>query len=68
MARRRRVALAGLGMVTKKDFQAVADILCNEGASKKMAGAFASYFARQNPRFSSERFVSAVLKCKKGRR
>jgi hypothetical protein len=61
--RRRRRSQAMLGVPTKKDFQAVAGILCRHGASAALARDFADYFRGQNPRFDGDRFVTATQRC-----
>jgi len=48
---------------TRKDFQMVADLLKNiedEGKKKELANHHADMFAKQNPRFDKDRFLSAV--------
>jgi hypothetical protein len=57
-----------LGAVTKKDFQAMARILCAHGASTSLAAAVASYFGSQNPRFDELRFIRATQTCPEYRR
>jgi len=42
----------------------VADILCEHKASTKLVQAFATYFARQNPRFDVQRFATATRACR----
>lgn len=58
--RRRRT----LGEPTKKDFVALADLLCNHRASSELIHGVANYFARQNPRFDARRFVAASNSCR----
>jgi len=60
-----RTALRGLDAVTKKDFTAIADILCQHDARASMVGDVADYFKTQNPRFNRDRFVEAVRTCKR---
>lgn len=62
MKRRRSRAL---GEPTKKDFQAIAQILCEHDASEAMVGAFSRHFHAQNPRFDAGRFNAAVANCKR---
>lgn len=48
---------------TRKDFQMVADLLKNiedESKKKELANHHADMFAKQNPRFDKDRFLSAV--------
>lgn len=52
---------------TKKHFQAVADILCETGASKRTVEGFSDFFKLENPRFNTSRFEGAVTSCKKKR-
>lgn len=61
--RRRKSRGAMLGIPTKKDFQAVAGILCRHGASAAMARDFVAYFQDQNPRFQGDRFITATQRC-----
>lgn len=60
----RRSGLRGLAEVTKKDFVAIASILCRHGVTSDVAGDFAAYFRSQNPRFDERRFVEATRKCR----
>jgi hypothetical protein len=62
MARRKHKTL---GEPTKKDFIALADLLCNHRASTELIQGVASYFARQNPRFDLNRFVAATKSCRR---
>lgn len=64
MAKKRRKQ-RGLGEPTKKDFVALADLLCNHRVSSELVHGVANYFARQNPRFDTSRFVSAANSCKR---
>jgi hypothetical protein len=64
MAKRKRSRLA-LGEPTKKDFIALADLLCNHHASSELVHGVANYFARQNPRFDVNRFVAATKSCRR---
>lgn len=59
---RRNGFLAG---VSKKDFVAIADVLCTTGASDSTARALSSYFKAQNPGFLEDRFMSATRACKR---
>lgn len=63
--RRRSRGLGGLGEPTKKDFIAIADLLCNHRASSELVHGFANHFARQNPRFDVSRFVAATKSCRR---
>lgn len=54
-----------MAALTKKHFQAVADILCETGASKKTVEGFSAYFKSENPRFNTARFEKAVASCKR---
>ena len=60
-ARRR----TNLGEVTKRDFIAIAEILCAERASTAISSRLASYFKSQNPRFDAGRFVKATQSCRR---
>ncbi len=60
--RRTHSALLG-GEVTKKDFVAIANMICAHGVPEGFTRALASYFGSQNPRFSQDRFVAATRKC-----
>lgn len=62
---RSRRGLRGLGEPTKKDFQAMASILCQHRASSGLIGDIAGYFARQNSRFDAGRFVAATKTCRR---
>ena len=63
--RRRGRGKAGLlGEVTKKDFVAIAQILCTERASPSLKSRLAGYFKSQNARFDSERFMRATRNCR----
>jgi hypothetical protein len=64
MAKRRR-RRNSLGEPTKKDFQAMADVLCRHGASDSLVGDIAHYFGSQNPRFRSDLFIRATKACKR---
>jgi hypothetical protein len=57
--------LRGLGEPTKKDFIAIADLLCNHRASSELVHGFANHFARQNARFDASRFVAATKSCRR---
>lgn len=59
---RRRRGLHGLGEVTKRDFVAIAGIICGR-APRGVAEDLAAYFAGQNPRFDRARFVKAATSC-----
>jgi hypothetical protein len=63
--KRRRARHMNLGAVSKGDFVAIADILCQGGASSSLVHGFTSYFARQNPRFQSDRFERAATSCRR---
>lgn len=66
MARRKRRGLSGLGEVTKKDFVAIAKILCENNVPSMVATELAMYFKSQNPRFDNARFWTAATKgCKR---
>ena len=54
-----------LGEPTKKDFVALADLLCNHRASSELVHGVANYFARQNPRFDASRFTAAASSCRR---
>lgn len=64
MAKRRKST--GLAGVTKKDFIAIAKILCENGASSMIATEMALYFKSENPNFDNARFWTAATKgCKR---
>jgi hypothetical protein len=56
-----------MAALTKKHFQAIADILCEENAKPSMINAFGSYFRSENPRFDDRRFAEWIVKCKRKR-
>ena len=60
--RRRRAFGCGtmLGEPTKKDFEAMANILCRHNAPADFTNDIARYFGGQNPRFNEDRFVAAA--------
>lgn len=60
---RRSPKLRGLDGVTKKDFQAIADILCEHRASDPLVSDVARYFKSQNSNFKTERFIDATRSC-----
>lgn len=62
--RRRSRGLAGLGEVTKKDFVAIANLLCVHKAPAQLVDDFATYFKTQNQRFDIPRFVAATKSCR----
>jgi len=63
--RRRRGCMAGqLGEVTKRDFVAIAGILCEEKASTKLKQRLALSFRSQNARFDTGRFMRATESCR----
>jgi len=51
--------------VTKKDFIAIADVLCNTNAPERTARGLSSYFKSQNPAFDEGRFLRAVAACRR---
>ena len=67
MAKRRcRQAIAeSLGEVTKRDFVAIAEILCEEKATGKLKDRLAGYFRSQNSRFDTGRFLTATRACRR---
>jgi hypothetical protein len=62
--RRARMTTGKLGEVTKRDFVAIAEILCEERAPKPLKERLAGYFKTQNPRFDSGRFMRATESCR----
>lgn len=62
--RRTRPTACNLGEVTKKDFTAIAEILCEENAAKPLKERLAGYFKSQNSRFDIERFMRATESCR----
>lgn len=64
-ARRQTRPRAGqLAEVTKRDFVAIAEILCEEKASTGLKERLAGYFRSQNPRFDTQRFMKATNNCR----
>ena len=63
--RRSRTKVGPLAEVSKKDFVAIAEILCLEKASTSLKESLASYFRSQNPRFDRERFLRATNTCRR---
>jgi len=53
-----------LGEVTKRDFVAIAGILCEEKAATKLKERLAEYFRSQNARFDTGRFMRATESCR----
>ncbi len=51
--------------MSRKHFQAIADILCAENASARLVDSLANYFKSDNPGFKKERFRTAVARCKR---
>jgi hypothetical protein len=64
--RRKQRKHSNLGEVTKRDFVAIAKILCTEGVSQRTKQRFASYFGSENPRFNESRFLAATNSCRVG--
>jgi hypothetical protein len=56
-----------MASLTRKHFQAIADVLCDTGASNRTIEGFSNYFQTENPRFNRSRFEAAVQKCKRAR-
>ncbi len=56
---------AGLFGTSKKDYIAIGNILCRNGASPKLVEEMAGYFREDNPAFNPTRFVAHVAKCKR---
>jgi hypothetical protein len=59
-----------LGEVTKRDFVALASILCKNGSTVGEKGYrlledLNDYFQSQNPRFDRARFATAATKCRR---
>ena len=50
----------GLGEVTRKDFVAIANILCGSGAPNGTVETLANYFSTTNARFDRARFERAA--------
>jgi hypothetical protein len=59
-----RTKAGPLAEVTKRDFVAIAEILCEEKATTSLKERMASYFRSQNPRFDNERFMRATNACR----
>jgi len=53
-----------LAEVTKRDFVAIAEILCEEKAATKLKERLAGYFRSQNARFDRDRFLRATNNCR----
>lgn len=51
----------GLGEVTKKDFVAIANILCRSKVKPSVIDSFNDYFGGQNLNFDRKRFTAAAL-------
>ena len=62
--RRTRTTTCNLGEVTKKDFVAIAQILCEEKAATPLKERLAGYFKSQNSRFDTGRFMRATESCR----
>lgn len=62
--RRKRIKTEELGEVSKKDFVAIAEILCETDASRDTRDGLARYFKTQNPRFDRDRFLRATEACR----
>lgn len=56
---------SSLGAVTKKDFMAIADVLCETGANKRTVEGLSRYFRSRNPRFNPSRFKAATRACRR---
>jgi hypothetical protein len=67
MATRKRTRRS-LGEVTKRDFVAIANILCAHNAPEPLVNGLAKYFLDANPNFDYRRFVKHIEKCKAGTR
>lgn len=66
MSRRKQAQRSrGLGEVTKKDFVALAYLLCSHKASTPLVEDMATYFKQQNQRFDIGRFVAATKSCRR---
>jgi hypothetical protein len=53
-----------LAEVSKRDFVAIAEILCEEKASTPLKERLAGYFRSQNLRFDTQRFLRAANNCR----
>jgi hypothetical protein len=62
--RRTRPKAGQLAEVTKRDFVAIAEILCIEKAPTRLKERMAGYFRSQNPRFDTQRFLKATNNCR----
>lgn len=58
--RRRSFKLKG---VSKRDFVAIANVLCVNDASNRVVRGLGGYFKSQNPRFDESRFEHAATTC-----
>ena len=63
--RRARTISGCLCEVSKKDFVAIAEILCEEKAATPLKERLAGYFRSQNPRFNTTRFLRATESCRR---
>lgn len=62
--RRRTRRKISLGAVSKGDFVAIAKILSSECAPARVVQRIADYFGNQNPRFATDKFLTAAS-CKR---
>lgn len=49
-----------MGKLTRKEFQAVADILADSKDTKQVQSKLETYFKQENPEFDVERFREAI--------
>ena len=49
-----------MGKLTRKEFQAVADILADSKDKKQVQNKLETYFKQENPQFDVERFREAI--------
>ncbi len=63
--RRTRTTTNALGEVAKRDFVAIAEILCEEKATGRLKDRLAGYFRSQNSRFDTDRFLTATRACRR---
>ena len=65
MRRCRSIKAGQLAEVTKRDFVAIAEILCEEKAATNLKERLAYYFRSQYPRFDTERSMRATKTCRR---
>jgi len=51
--------------MSRKHFTAIAEILCETGASQSTGRELARFFKSDNPAFKIDRFMTATKRCKR---